>query len=100
MKKIQSSLVKLWYSFRTLVLTFGTLTTSCSAALKKQNQSAPVLGAWFALGDKSKSLKVFDISDDLTSGSSRANFTLRHFQQRLNIYKEQNFNFKIDKVKL
>ena len=58
------------------------------------------LGRGLRRGDKSKSLKVFDISDDLTSESSRLNFTLRHFQQRLNIYKEQNFNFKIDKVKL
>ena len=58
------------------------------------------LGRGLRRGDKSKSLKVFDISDDLTSESSRVNFTLRHFQQRLNIYKEQNFNFKIDKVKL
>jgi len=58
------------------------------------------LGRGLRRGDKSKSLKVFDISDDLTSESSRINFTLRHFQQRLNIYKEQNFNFKIDKVKL
>jgi superfamily II DNA or RNA helicase len=58
------------------------------------------LGRGLRRGDKSESLRVFDISDDLTSESSRLNFTLRHFQQRLNIYKEQNFNFKIDKVKL
>ena len=57
------------------------------------------LGRGLRLGDKSKSLKVFDISDDL-SHASRLNFTLRHFHERLNIYKEQGFNYKIDKVKL
>ena len=58
------------------------------------------LGRGLRLGDKSKSLKVFDLADDLTSESSRLNFTLRHFQQRLNIYDEQKFDYKIDKVKL
>ena len=58
------------------------------------------LGRGLRLGDKSKSLKVFDISDDLTSAGGRINFTLRHFQQRLNIYDEQKFDYRIDKVKL
>ena len=58
------------------------------------------LGRGLRVGEKSKSLKVFDLADDLTSESSRLNFTLRHFQQRLNIYDEQKFDYKIDKVKL
>ena len=49
---------------------------------------------------ESKSLKVFDLADDITSAGGRINFTLRHFQQRLNIYDEQKFDYKIDKVKL
>ena len=57
------------------------------------------LGRGLRVGDKSRSLKVFDIADDL-SYSSRLNFTLRHFQQRLNIYDEQKFDYRIDKVKL
>ena len=58
------------------------------------------LGRGLRIGDKSRSLKVFDIADDLTSSNGRLNFTLRHFQQRLNIYDEQKFDYKIDKVKL
>ena len=58
------------------------------------------LGRGLRLGDKSKSLKVFDLADDLTSKSSRLNFTLRHFHERLNIYKEQGFNYKIDRIKI
>ena len=58
------------------------------------------LGRGLRRGDKSESLKVFDISDDLTSKPSRLNFTLRHFKERLNIYDEQKFNYEIDKVNL
>ena len=46
-----------------------------------------------------KKLRLFDISDDVST-SDRINFTLRHFKERLNIYKEQNFKFKIDRIKL
>ena len=44
-------------------------------------------------------VKLFDISDDLTH-KSRRNFTLRHFYDRINIYKEEKFNYKIDRIKL
>ena len=57
------------------------------------------IGRGLRRGDKSKSLKLFDISDDL-SYSNRINFTLRHFKERLNIYDEQKFNYEIDKVNL
>ena len=58
------------------------------------------LGRGLRIGDKSKNLKLIDIADDFTLGNNRPNFTLRHFQQRLNIYKEQKFSYKIDRVKL
>jgi len=45
-----------------------------------------------------KHLRLYDISDDLSI--LKPNFTLRHFHDRLNIYKEQKFNYKVDKVKL
>jgi len=57
------------------------------------------LGRGLRLGDKSKSLRVFDIADDL-SIDSRQNFTLRHFKERINIYEEQRFNYKVDRIKL
>ena len=44
-------------------------------------------------------VKLFDISDDLTY-KSRRNFTLRHFYERINIYKDESFNYKIDRIKL
>ena len=42
---------------------------------------------------------VFDIADDLSHGHW-TNFTYNHFQERINIYNEEEFNYQIDKVKI
>ena len=44
-------------------------------------------------------IRLFDLSDDL-SYKSKMNFTLNHFNERLNIYNEEQFNYKIDRIKL
>ena len=46
-----------------------------------------------------RAVRLFDISDDLTHKSHR-NFTLNHFYERINIYNEEQFDYKIDRVKL
>jgi superfamily II DNA or RNA helicase len=48
--------------------------------------------------DKSK-VKLFDVSDNI-SYKSRPNFTYRHFTQRLNIYKEEQFKYQINRINL
>ena len=48
--------------------------------------------------DKSK-VKLFDVSDNI-SYKSRQNFTYRHFLQRLNIYKEEQFKYEINRINL
>ena len=48
--------------------------------------------------DKSK-VKLFDVSDNI-SYKSRPNFTYRHFTQRLNIYKEEQFKYEINRINL
>jgi len=45
------------------------------------------------------SVRLFDIADNLTY-KSRPNFTYRHFRQRLNIYKEEQFQYKVDRITL
>jgi len=92
-----------------IVASYGTFSTGInirnidnivfSSPSKSKIRVLQSLGRGLRIGDKSKSLRLFDIADDL-SYSSRLNFTLRHFKQRLNIYDEQGFNYKIDKVKL
>ena len=48
--------------------------------------------------DKSR-VKLFDVSDNI-SYKSRPNFTYRHFTQRLNIYKEEQFKYHINRINL
>ena len=44
-------------------------------------------------------LNYFDVSDNI-SYKSRPNFTYRHFTQRLNIYKEEQFKYQINRINL
>ena len=46
-----------------------------------------------------KTLRLYDISDDL-SLDSKLNFTLRHFKERLNIYDDQKFDYEIKRINL
>jgi len=46
-----------------------------------------------------KTLRLYDISDDL-SLNSKLNFTLRHFKERLNIYNDQKFDYEIRRINL
>ena len=48
--------------------------------------------------DKVKAI-LFDIADDCTH-SSRKNYTLNHFIERIKIYNEENFNYEIITVNL
>ena len=44
-------------------------------------------------------VRLFDVSDNINY-NSRQNFTYRHFTERLNIYKQEQFNYTINKVNL
>ena len=46
-----------------------------------------------------KTLRLYDISDDL-SLDSKLNFTLRHFKERINIYNDQKFDYEIRRINL
>ena len=43
--------------------------------------------------------RLYDIADDLTH-NGRPNYTLSHFQDRINIYNEEQFNYEIDRIKI
>ena len=49
--------------------------------------------------DEKDTIKLFDVSDNL-SYKSRPNYTYRHFTQRLNIYKEEQFKYHINRINL
>jgi len=57
------------------------------------------IGRGLRQSENKNMVKLFDVSDNLTY-KSRQNFTYRHFTERLNIYKQENFNYEINRVKL
>ena len=57
------------------------------------------IGRGLRKSETKNSVTLFDISDDLTH-RNRKNFTLTHFEERLNIYNEESFSYKIDTVRL
>jgi superfamily II DNA or RNA helicase len=57
------------------------------------------IGRGLRQGDNKNSVLIFDIADDLTF-RNQSNFTLNHFQERINIYNAEQFNYEISKVKL
>lgn len=52
------------------------------------------IGRGLRVSEKKKTLKVFDIVDDL-SWKSHKNHVLKHFEERIKIYKKEKFDYKI-----
>ena len=57
------------------------------------------IGRGLRIGENKDSMVLFDIADDLKSGT-HTNFTLQHFSERLNIYSSEGFDFKIFNTEL
>jgi superfamily II DNA or RNA helicase len=57
------------------------------------------IGRGLRQGENKDSVLIFDIADDMTF-RDQSNFTLNHFQERINIYNAEQFNYEISKVKL
>lgn len=57
------------------------------------------IGRGLRVSEKKKTLKVFDIIDDL-SWKSHKNHVYRHFEERLKIYKKEKFDYKIVSMEL
>jgi superfamily II DNA or RNA helicase len=52
------------------------------------------IGRGLRVSEKKKTLKVYDIVDDL-SWKSHKNHVLRHFEERVKIYNKEKFDYKI-----
>jgi len=57
------------------------------------------IGRGLRTSENKDSVLIFDIADDMTF-RNQSNFTLNHFQERINIYNTEQFNYEIAKVKL
>lgn len=63
---------------------------------KSRVRNLQSIGRGLRKSDDKTSVKLYDISDDL----GRNNFTLKHFKERINIYNEEIFDYKIIQINL
>jgi len=57
------------------------------------------IGRTLRKGNGSDEATLYDIADDLSSGSY-TNYTLQHFRSRIDIYSSEQFEFKIYTINL
>lgn len=57
------------------------------------------IGRGLRIGDDKLEMTLYDIADDLRVGS-HINFTLQHFMERINIYNNEGFEYKIFNTEL
>ncbi len=66
---------------------------------KSKIRNLQSVGRGLRVSATKKSATLYDIADDF-SWKARENFTLKHFFERIKIYSEEKFEFKIYKVKM
>ena len=68
-----------------------------SSPSKSRIRNLQSIGRGLRLGDNKVVCKLFDIGDDL-SWKSKKNYTLEHMTERVKLYNEEGFNYKLVKV--
>ena len=66
---------------------------------KSRIRNLQSIGRGLRLGDNKINATLYDIADDLTY-KSKENFTLKHFQERINIYTEEEFDYEMHNIDL
>lgn len=66
---------------------------------KSRIRNLQSIGRSLRLGDNKKKAVLFDISDDMRT-KKYENHTLRHFRERIQIYDEEHFDYKIYNIDL
>ena len=66
---------------------------------KSRIRNLQSIGRGLRLGDSKTHATLYDISDDLIY-RDRENYTLKHFQERMKIYNEEQFDYEIHNVDL
>lgn len=92
-----------------IVASFGTYSTGINirnlhnvvfaSPSKSRIRVLQSIGRGLRIGDNKDNMTLYDIADDLKTGS-HTNFTLQHFSERLNIYSSEGFTFKIFNTEL
>jgi superfamily II DNA or RNA helicase len=66
---------------------------------KSRVRNLQSIGRGLRLGENKQGCTLFDIADDMTH-SSRKNYSLQHFIERVKIYNDERFEYKMYPVKL
>lgn len=92
-----------------IVASYGTFSTGVNipnihnvifaSPSKSRIRNLQSIGRGLRLSDDKEVATLFDIADDFTRGNEK-NYTLRHFVERIKIYAEEKFKYKIYPVKL
>ena len=92
-----------------IVASFGTFSTGINipsieniifaSPSKSKIRNLQSIGRGLRLKEGKESCNLYDIADDL-SWKSWKNHTLKHFSERLSIYSEEKFNYKIVEVNI
>lgn len=96
-----------------LVASYGTLSTGTNirnlhniifaSPTKSKIRNLQSIGRGLRLGDGKESMTLYDIGDDLSEKAKTKkniwiNHTLKHFSERLALYSNQDFDYKLSKV--
>lgn len=92
-----------------IVASYGTFSTGINirnlhniifaSPSKSKIRTLQSIGRALRLGENKEKATLFDIADDITY-QSRKNFTLEHFIERMRIYNEEKFEYKIYTINL
>jgi len=92
-----------------IVASYGTFSTGVNiknlhniifaSPSKSRIRNLQSIGRGLRLGDNKVNATLYDIADDLTY-RTKENFTLKHFQERINIYTEEEFDYEIHNIQL
>ena len=92
-----------------IVASYGTFSTGINiknlhniifaSPSKSRIRNLQSIGRGLRLGDNKVNATLYDIADDLQY-RSKENFTLKHFQERINIYTEEEFDYEIHNINL
>jgi len=92
-----------------IVASYGTFSTGInirnlhniifSSPSKSRIRNLQSIGRGLRLKDDNSAATLYDIADDI-SYKGKANYTLHHFKERINIYNSEDFNYEIHNVEL
>ena len=99
-EKIDSSIILASYgTFSTGVNIRNLHNVIFASPSKSRIRNLQSIGRALRRTDEKTSARLFDISDDLSTGSYQ-NYTLKHFIERMGIYDSERFEYDISKISL